>query len=137
LQHYPVGAKEWTESQLQEIVGNKEKASQYMKLIWTVRQNIRHKTAHASAYPHERPYSELRHGDNEFDVDTIVTTFENDTHALTGLGNSMHEVTRILLLNNVFKTNIFPDLRPYLIRSGGMSLEELMELIGKKSDQDK
>lgn len=136
LQHYPISAKEWTESRILEIVGDEEKASQYMKVVWTVRQNIRHKTAHASAYPHERPYSELQHGDNEFDVDTIVATFENDAHALTGLENSMHEVTRILLLNDVLQTKIFPDLRPYLIRSGGMSWDEFVKLTEKKTEKE-
>jgi hypothetical protein len=132
LQHYPIAAKKWSEDRLLEIVGDAEKAEQYMKVIWAVRQNIRHKTAHESAYPYERPASELQKGDNEFDIDTVVTSFKKDSHALTALKDNMHEVTRILLLDDVLHTKIFPDIRPYLIRSGGMSWEDLMKIIERK-----
>ena len=132
LQHYPITAKKWSEGRLLEIVGDAEKAEQYMKIIWTVRQNIRHKTAHESAYPYERPASELQPGDNEFDIDTVVNNFKTDSHALTALENNMHEVTRILLLDNVLQTKIFPDIRPYMIRSGGMSWEEFVKLVDRK-----
>lgn len=133
IQHYPTPARKFTESRLLEIVEDSVKAEQYMKVIWTVRQSIRHKTAHESAYPYERPFSELQHGDNEFDVDTIVKNFEKDGHALTALEQNMHQVTRILLLDNVLHTKIFPDIRPYMIRSGGMSWEEFEKLLTKTS----
>jgi len=132
IQHYAKPAKEFTESRLLEIIGEKQKAEQYMKVIWTVRQNIRHKTAHESAYPYQRPFRELQHGDNEFDVESIVKNFKNDGHALTALEQNMHEVTRILLLNDVLQTAIFPDIRPYMIRSGGISWEEFEKLVMKK-----
>lgn len=131
IAHYPVGAKEYTMNRLIEIINNKDKAEQYMKIIWTVRQNIRHKTAHESAYPSERPSSQLQLGDNEFDIDTTVKNFEEDGHALSALEQNMHEVTRILLLDNVLHTNIFPDIRPYMIRSGGMSWEDFEKLLTK------
>lgn len=132
LQHHPMGAKKWSEDRLLEIVGDAEKAEQYMKIIWTVRQNIRHKTAHKSAYPHERPASELQPGENQFDVDTVVNSFNTDSHALTALENNMHEVTRILLLDDILNTQVFPDIRPYMIRSGGMSWDEFIKLVDQK-----
>lgn len=130
--HNPEDAKVWAKNRLLEIVCDAEKTEQYMKVIWTVRQNIRHKTAHESDYPHQRPSSPLQHGDNEFDIDTIVDTFKTDTHALTALETNMHEITRILLLDNILQTTIFPDIRPYMIRSGGMSYEEFMKLVEQK-----
>lgn len=132
LQHYPIAARKWSEDRLLKIIGDAEKAEQYMKIIWTVRQNIRHKTAHESAYPYERPSSQLEHGDNEFDIDTVVNSFRTDNHALTALENNMHEVTRILLMDNVLQTKIFPDIRPYMIRSGGMSWDEFVKLVEQK-----
>jgi hypothetical protein len=132
IRHNPVDAKEWAKNRLLEIIGDAEKTDQYMKVIWTVRQSIRHKTAHESDYPHQRPSSPLQHGDNEFDVDTVVNSFKTDGHALTALENNMHEVTRILLLDDILRTKIFPDIRPYMIRSGGMSYEEFMKLVEQK-----
>ena len=129
VQHNPVDAKEWAQGKLCEIIGDAEKADQYMKIIWTVRQNIRHKTAHESDYPHVRPSSMLQQGDNEFDIDTVINSFKTDNHALTALEQNMHEVTRILLMNDIFQTGIFPDIRPYMVRSGGMSWEEFMKII--------
>jgi len=124
-------AESWVRRRLLEIVGEAEKAEQYMKIIWTVRQNIRHNTAHESDYPHQRPSSPLRQGDNEFDIDTVVNTFKTDTHALTALETNMHEVTRILLLDNILQTKIFPDLRPYMVRTGGMTWEQLMKIVNQ------
>lgn len=132
IQHNPVDAKEWAEGRLLEIIGDTEKTDQYMKVIWTVRQNIRHKAAHESDYPHQRPASQLQPGDNQFDIETVISSFKTDTHALTALENNMHEVTRILLLNNVLQTKIFPDIRPYMIRSGGMSWEDFMKIVEPK-----
>lgn len=134
IQHNPIDAKAWAQGRLLEIIGDVEKTDQYMKIIWTVRQNIRHKTAHESDYPHERPSSSLQHGDNEFDIDTVVNSFKIDNHALTALEQNMHEVTRILLLDDVLQTKIFPDIRPYMIRSGGMSWEELMRIIKSQEE---
>jgi len=132
IRHHPVEAKEWAKNRLLEIIGDAKKTDQYMKVIWTVRQNIRHKTAHESDYPHQRPSSSLQHGDNEFDIDTVVNNFKTDSHALTALENNMHEVTRILLLDDILQTKVFPDIRPYMIRSGGMSYEEFMKLVEQK-----
>lgn len=132
IQHNPVDAKEWAQARLLEIIDDTEKTDQYMKIIWTVRQNIRHKTAHESDYPHQRPSSQLQHGDNEFDIDTVVSSFKTDSHALTALENNMHEVTRILLMDNILQTKIFPDIRPYMIRSGGMSWDEFMKIVEQK-----
>jgi len=126
-------AKTWVRSRLLEIIHDAEKAEQYMKIIWTVRQNIRHNTAHESDYPHQRPSSELQRGDNEFDIDTAVSTFKTDTHALRALETNMHEITRILLLDNILQTNVFPDIRPYMVRSGGMTWEELMKIVEPKA----
>lgn len=125
-------AEVWNKSRLLEIVGNEGQAGQYMKIIWTVRQNIRHKTAHESDYPHQRPSSQLQHGDNAFDIDTVVGSFDTDNHALTALEQNMHEVTRILLLDNILQTKIFPDIRPYMIRSGGMNWDEFIKLMEHK-----
>jgi len=133
IRHHPTDAKEWAKNRLLEIVGDAEKTDQYMKVIWTVRQSIRHKTAHESDYPHQRPSSPLKHGDNEFDIDTVVNSFKTDSHALTALENNMHEVTRILLLNNILKTKIFLDIRPYMIRSGGMSWDDFIKLVESKN----
>lgn len=134
IPHHPKSTADFTQNRLAEIVGDEEKASHYMKVIWTVRQNIRHKTAHESAYPNQRLYSELQHGDNEFDIDSIVKNFEKDGHALSALEQNMHEVTRILLLDDALKTHIFPDIRPYMIRSGGMSWEDFEKLITKTEE---
>lgn len=128
MPHFRMSAKQWHEKRLLEIVGDSERSDQYMKIIWTVRQNIRHKTAHESAYPYERPASELQAGDNEFDVDTVVANFKTDSHALAALENNMHEVTRILLLDDILHTKVFPDIRPYMIRSGGMSWSDFIKL---------
>jgi hypothetical protein len=133
IQHYQIEAKKWADGKLLEIIGDTEKTDQYMKIIWTVRQKIRHKTAHESDYPHERSSSQLQPGDNQFDVETIIRSFETDAHALTALENNMHEVARILLLDNVLQTKIFPDIRPYMVRSGGMSWEDFIRLL-KLSD---
>jgi len=133
IQHNPINAKDWMQNRLTEITGDSAKAEQYMKIIWTVRQSIRHKTAHESDYPYQRPSSPLEQGDNEFDIDTVVDTFKTDTHALTALEQNMHEVTRILLLDNILQTKIFPDLKPYMVRSGGMTWEQLMKIVEKKS----
>jgi len=122
-------AEEWLKSRLREIICDPEKAEQYMKIIWTVRQNIRHNTAHQSDYPHKRPSSQLKQGDNEFDIETVVNTFKTDTHALKALETNMHDVTRILLLDNILQTKIFPDLRPYMVRTGGMTWEQLMQIL--------
>jgi|GEM_PF-2715114 len=130
--HYAKTAEKWIEGRLLEIVGGNEKVEQYMKVIWTVRQNIRHSTAHESDYPYQRPASELQHGDNEFDIDTVVSNFKTDLHALKALEANMHEVTRILLLDNILQTKIFPDIRPYMVRSGGMSWEEFIKLVEPK-----
>ncbi len=43
----------------------------------------------------------------------------------------MYEVTRILLLDNVLHTIIFPDICPYMIRSGGMGWEDFEKLLTK------
>lgn len=125
-------AREWLKDRLLEIIGDAEKAEQYRKIIWTVRENIRHKTAHESAYPYERPASELQSGENQFDVDTVVNSFKTDSHALSALENNMHEVTRILLLDDILHTKIFPDIRPYMIRSGGMGWDEFIKLVEQK-----
>ena len=125
-------AKEWLKGRLLEIIADAEKAEQYMKIIWTVRENIRHETAHESAYPYERPASELQPGDNQFDVNMVVNSFKTDSHALTALENNMHEVTRILLLDDILQTKVFPDIRPYMIRSGGMTWEQLMKIMEQK-----
>jgi len=132
IQHYPVGAKEWIEVRLLEIIGDSERVKQYLAIIWTVRENIRHKTVHESVYPYQRPSSQLQPGDNQFEVGTIINNFKTDAHALTALEHNMHEVTRILLLDNVLQTKIFPDIRPYKIRSGGMSWEEFMKIMEPK-----
>lgn len=105
---------------------------QYRKVIWTVRQSIRHKTAHESDYPHQRPSSWLQPGDNYFDIDAVVKSFNSDTHALTALQGNMHEITRILLLDNILQTKIFPDIRPYMIRSGGMSWKDFIKMVEPK-----
>lgn len=135
IQHNPVNAKEWMQYKLAEITGDPAKAEQYMKIIWTVRQSIRHKTAHESDYPHQRPSSPLQQGDNEFDIDAVVSTFKIDAHALAALETNMHEVTRILLLDNILQTKTFPDLRPYMVRSGGMTWEQLMKIVEQNGKQ--
>lgn len=133
IRHNPVNTKDWMQDRLTDITGDSAKAEQYMKIIWTVRQNIRHKTAHESDYPHQRPSSLLQQGDNEFDIDTVVNTFKTDAHALTALETNMHEVARILLLDNILQTKIFPDLSPYMVRTGGMTWEQLMKIVEQKS----
>ena len=135
MAHYPKSAKSFTLSRLVEITGDEEKANHYMKIIWTVRESIRHKTAHESAYPEARPFSELQHGDNEFSIDMIIKSFKEDGHALSALEQNMHEVTRILLLDNILRTKIFPEIRPYIIRSGGMSWAEYQELLSKVAEE--
>lgn len=140
IQHNPVNAKDWMQERLTEITCDSAKAEQYMKIIWTVRQSIRHKTAHESDYPHQRPFSPLQQGDNEFDIDTVVNTFKTDTHSLTALETNMHEVTRILLLDNILQTKIFPDLRPYMVRTsgaGGITWEQLMKLVEQQAKNEK
>lgn len=129
-------AETWVRSRLVEIVDDVDKAEQYMKIIWTVRQNIRHNTAHESDYPYQRPSSPLQQGDNEFDIDTVVNTFKTDTHALTALETNMHEVTRILLIDNILETKIFPDLKPYMVRTGGMTWEQLMKIVEQNGKQE-
>lgn len=132
IQHNSIDAKEWIEGRLLEIVGDFEKTDQYMKIIWTVRQNIRHKTAHESDYPHQRPCSKLKPGDNQFNIEMVINSFNKDAHALTALENNMHEVTRILLLDHILQIKIFPDVRPYMIRSGGLNWEDFMKMIEPK-----
>lgn len=134
IQHYPLSAKEWIQDRLIQLTGDLEKTEQYMKIIWTVRQSIRHKTAHESDYPHQRPSSPLQQGDNEFDIDKVVNTFKTDTHALSALESNMHEITRILLLDNILQTKVYPDIRPYMIHSGGMSWEQLMKILDQKNN---
>lgn len=128
LKHYPKPAKEFAYARMLEIIDDADKAEQYMKVIWTVRQSIRHKTTHGSAYPYERGYSELQNGDNEFDIDTVLKTFEKDTHALAALEDNMHQVTRILLLDDVLKTKVFPDIKSYMVRLGGMNWADFEKL---------
>jgi hypothetical protein len=117
-QHYPVSALEWTKGKLFEIIGETEKAEQYIKIIWGVRQKIRHDTAHSSAYPTPQ-YVPLKNGDNLYDVNMAIKGFKTDTHALEALVSNMKDVTRILLLNNTLHTGVFPDIEPYIVRSMG------------------
>ena len=131
IPHKPQSSREWIRTRLRTIVGNEKIADEYLRIAWTVRENIRHKTVHESDYPHLRSFSELQNGDNEFDIDTVINNFKSDTYALNALVDYMHGVTRILLLNNVLHIGVFPDIRPYMIHSGGMSWDDFVKLTEK------
>lgn len=113
--HYPMGSKDWIKSRLVEIVGQEAKAEHYLELIWAVRQGVRHVTAHTSAHP-TAEFVIPAIGDTIYDTAMAVGGFRSDNEALEALVYKTRDVARILLLNHVFQTGVFPDIKEFTVR---------------------
>lgn len=114
-EHYPVDARAWMRSKLFKVIGSDERTDEYLDLIWAVRQRVRHKTAHASAHPTAR-YMPVEVGETHYDTSKAVKGFESDNHALEALVYKMKDVARVLLLDDILDTDVFPDIKTFSVR---------------------
>ncbi|MES2223793.1 MAG: hypothetical protein V4469_02555 [Patescibacteria group bacterium] len=109
--HSKTTSKEWIEHRLSEIIKDTERVEEYLKVIWEIRQKIRHKTVHEALIPKS---SNIIQDEGEIVWDWSRTSEEwrENSVALLSLMLKMDEITRNLLLNKIFNLNLFPELKP-------------------------
>lgn len=104
-----IAQEDWFFRRLNEIIKNSQRASDYLSVIWLVREKIRHQTVHKSAISDAR-YVFQSERTVTYDMQKIDAEWRDSYSAQQALEERMREVTRLLLLNEVFKIGFFPEL---------------------------
>ncbi|MFA5871572.1 MAG: hypothetical protein WC858_02510 [Parcubacteria group bacterium] len=114
LQHHSVSPSDWRNHRLTELIpGNPDAQNAYGEIIETVNKRIRHKTVHESLIPTAKNHIETVPGETIiYDLDKTKKNYKHDPVALLSLVIQMEDVARYLLLNHLFKLNIFPIPKP-------------------------
>ncbi len=105
---HSIAQEDWFFRRLNEIIKNSQRASDYLSVIWLVRQKIRHQTVHESAIS-DAHYAVQSERTVTYDTQKIDAEWRDAYFAQLALEERMREVTRLLLLNEVFKIGFFPE----------------------------
>lgn len=108
--HRSLTEMEWNKKRLSEIIKEPDLVSEYLKIVQTVRDNIRHKTAHSGLHPTAK-YIAQSEAVVKYDADRSRESFKDDATALLALKLNMKDVVRFLLLDKLFGLGLFPYMR--------------------------
>lgn len=115
INHNNSNQLDWIKQRLSEIISDADRVDEYLKVIWDIRQKIRHKTVHEGLMP-QSVYEPERDGENGDEVvyDWTKTSSEwnKNSIALFSLKNQISHIARYLLLNKIFGLKIFPQIKP-------------------------
>lgn len=106
---HKIAKEDWFFRRLNELIKNPQRAQDYLSVIWLVREKIRHPTVHESAISNAR-YEAQSERMVTYDMPKISAEWRDAYSAQLALEQRMREVTRLLLLNQVFKISFFPEL---------------------------
>jgi hypothetical protein len=120
--HREDSEKEWRKSYFSQLITDQVIRDEYIEVINTAYNEIRHPTAHAGVMPVPQ-YLQLQAGTTEvYDMSRAIEQFSMDRAALFSLELSVKDITRYLLLHKLFQLNTFPRLIPLKVtRIGGGS----------------
>ncbi len=117
--HRQGNEKAWRESYLSSLVPDQEIRDEYLDVINTAYNEIRHPTAHAGVMPVPE-YLLPEIGTTEtYGIKRTIGEFPADWSALYSLLTSVESVTRYLLLNKLFQLHTFPKLLPLNVTTIG------------------
>ncbi|MFL5662813.1 MAG: hypothetical protein ACJ8BW_15895 [Ktedonobacteraceae bacterium] len=119
--HRQSSEKAWRESYLTSLIPDQIIRNEYLDVINTAYNEIRHPTAHAGVMPVPE-YLLPEIGTTEtYDIKRTIGEFPANWSALYSLLMSVEFVTRYLLLDKLFRLNTFPKLLPLNVtRIGGI-----------------
>ncbi len=117
--HRQKSEKEWRETYLSRLIVDKAVRDEYLEVINTAYNEIRHPTAHAGVMPIPQYFSPLAGTTEVYDTSRAIRQFPIDKTALFSLVISVKDITRYLLLHQLFQLNTFPQLRPLHVTTIG------------------
>ncbi len=119
-QHRQYSEKEWREIYLTPLVTDTAIRDEYLEVINTAYNEIRHPTAHAGVMPIPQYILPLMGTTEVYDTSRAIRQFPMDKSALLSLVISVGSITRYLLLHKLFQLHTFPRLHPLNVtRIGG------------------
>jgi len=117
--HREKSETDWRKSYLKPLIPDQVIRNEYLDVINTAYNEIRHPTAHAGAMPVPE-YMLPEIGTTEtYDTKRTIGEFPADWSALYSLLMSVKSVTRSILLNKLFQLNTFPKLLPLNVTTIG------------------
>jgi hypothetical protein len=118
--HRQESEREWRKSYLKPRIPDQTIRNEYLAIINTAYNQIRHPTSHAGVMPIPQYLSPLAGTTEVYDTSRAIQQFHMDKSALYSLVLSVSSITRYLLLHKLFQLNTFPRLRPLNVtRIGG------------------
>lgn len=112
LPHNDMSPKEWFKQSLSKAISNEPTLNEYLDLIVTVRDKIRHELVHASSTPDARHVSQVGGGTIVYDWPMTKAEWGSDATALLSLEIGIRKIARYLLLNRIFGLSLFPLIQP-------------------------
>lgn len=106
---HTIAQKDWFAMRLNEIVRDSKIAKDYFSVIWLIREKIRHDTVHESAIS-DAHFVIQNDRVVTYDMQKIEKEWKDNYIALESLEVSMRSITRLLLLDSIFKIAFFPEL---------------------------
>jgi hypothetical protein len=116
LRHPGHNNKQWLKRKLRSLIHDNDIADQYVKVIETVRKKIRNDTVHNGIFP-SAVYPGLGSGTFEYNLEDASKAYKTDSHALMALLKYLKELTRIMLLNDLFSPSLYMELRGLTVHS--------------------
>jgi hypothetical protein len=118
--HRQDSEREWRTSYLKPLIPDQAIRNEYLDIINTAYNQIRNPTAHAGVMPIPQYLSPLAGTTEVYDTSRAIQQFPMDKSALFSLVISVRDITRYLLLHQIFQLNTFPRLIPLKVtRIGG------------------
>ena len=110
FQHNIENPKDYITKKIEERIIDRDTAGTYAKVILEIREKIRHKTAHEGVISTAR-YIVQEEREITYDWERVQSNWQNDKSSLMALRLNMDNIARLLLINEIFKLNIWPPLR--------------------------
>lgn len=117
--HRQDSEREWRKSYLKPLIPDQAIRNEYLDIINTAYNQIRHPTSHAGVMPIPQYLSPLAGTTEVYDTSRAIQQFPIDKSALFSLELSISSITSYLLLHKLFQLNTFPRLRPLNVTSIG------------------
>lgn len=105
--HRIMSENEWCKKYLVGVTKDDDTVETYQKIIKSAFKIIRHPTAHSAISPTAKRIQQKTRLEI-YDIDKTLEEFNHDRVALMNFGRIIVEIVRYLLLNKLFKLEVFP-----------------------------
>jgi len=108
--HNLISNSKWLEENMFKKIRNADIRNQYRRIITECKYSIRNGSVHGSLLPVAQ-HPHLEDGNYYYDIEKTLSKYWKDANALESLVKHMEELTRFYALNQIFNTEIYPELR--------------------------